>query len=99
MFEMAVLAAALAVIDDNTALQARETAYARIPLADRIVSDPELLAAIAAKSQTVESPAEIRRIDEEWQRNLLYPLRKTVTTSPCAARLRKLVQAGSAPSP
>jgi len=92
MLEWVVLAAALAVGDDRTTAQARETAYARMPLADRIVSDPELLAAIAAKNKTVESPAEIRRIDEEWQRNRLFPLRKTVTSSPCAARLRKLVQ-------
>jgi hypothetical protein len=92
MLGLAVLAATLAVIADDAALQARETAYARIPLADKIAADPELLAAVVAKNKTVESPAEILRIDQEWQKNTLYPLRKTVTSSPCAVRLRKLVQ-------
>ena len=92
MLRLAVLAATLAVIADDAALQARETAYARIPLADKIAADSELLAAVVAKNRTVESPAEILRIDQEWQKSPLYPLRKTVTSSPCAVRLRKLVQ-------
>src|SRR6185295_13641410 len=40
----------------------------------------------------MESPADIRRIDEEWRRNTRYPLRKSVTSGACADRLRKLVQ-------
>ncbi|PYQ11830.1 MAG: hypothetical protein DMF80_20685 [Acidobacteria bacterium] len=74
------------------ALQARETAYARLPLADRIGNDPELVKAIVAKNQVVESPGEIRRIDEEWIRNRRYPLRKALTSGPCADRLRRLVR-------
>jgi hypothetical protein len=92
MLERAVLAATLAVMADETTLRARETAQARVPLADKIAADSELLAAIVVKNKTVESPAEILRIDQEWQKSPLYPLRKTVTGSPCAARLRRLVQ-------
>jgi hypothetical protein len=82
----------LAQARSSAALQARETADARIPLADKIASDPDLLKAIVAKNHVLESPGEIRRIDEAWQRNVRYPLRKTVTSGPCADRLRKLVQ-------
>lgn len=89
-----VLSAALAFMQGPAAAtnQARETAYARMPLVDRIAADPELLKAIVAKDQVVESPADIRRIDEEWRRNTRYPLRKSVTSGACADRLRKLVQ-------
>jgi len=92
VLEAATLAAGLMVLADDIALQARETAYARMPLADKIAADSELLGAIVAKNKAVESPAEILRIDQEWQKSPLYPLRKTVTGSPCAARLRRLVQ-------
>jgi len=75
-----------------TALQARETAYARMPLADRIAADPALLKAILAKNAVLESPGEIKRIDDDWRSNLHYPLRKKLTSGPCADRLRTLVQ-------
>jgi hypothetical protein len=81
----------LAQAAGSTAMQARETAYARMPLADKIVSDPELIKAIVAKNHVAESMAEIHRIDEEWRRNPHYPLRKTLTSGACADRLRKLV--------
>lgn len=82
----------LAQARSSPALQARETADARMPLADKIASDPDLLKAIVAKNRVVESPAEIRRIDAAWMHNPRYPLRKTLTSGPCADRLRKLIQ-------
>src|SRR2546425_6673562 len=93
MIEAVVLEAALLLAQarSSSALQARETAYARMPLADKIAGDPDLLKAIVAKNHVVESPADIRRIDEAWIRNRQYPLRKTLTSGPCADRLRKLV--------
>src|SRR5215470_2697893 len=86
------LASAVYVAADTKSARVRETAYARVTLADKIATDPELIKAIVAKNQAVESPLEIRRIDEEWMKNPRYPLRKTLTTGPCADRLRKLVQ-------
>jgi hypothetical protein len=89
----ALLAAALTFMQAaSAAMQARETAYARMPLVDRIVADPELQKAIVAKNLVVESPGEIRRIDDDWRTNLRYPLRKSLTSGPCADRLRKYVQ-------
>ena len=73
-------------------LKARETAFARVPLADRIGGDPDLVKAIVAKNTAVESPADIRRLDEDWQGNPASPLRKSLTSGPCAERLRKLIQ-------
>lgn len=93
MIEAVVLEAALLLAQarSSSALQARETAYARMPLADKIAGDPELLKAIAAKNHAVESPVDIRRIDGAWIHNPQYPLRKTLTSGPCADRMRKLV--------
>jgi hypothetical protein len=85
------VALVLAQAGASTSMQARETAYARMPLADKIVTDPELVKAVVAKNHVAESMAEIRHIDEEWTRNRQYPLRKTLTSGPCADRLRKLV--------
>ncbi len=64
-----VTAAVLAVAPAPAAVQARETAYARMPLADRIGTDPELSKAIVAKNRVAESPAEIHRIDQAWMHN------------------------------
>jgi hypothetical protein len=91
---LTVLAAALALMQSGTpaAVQARETAYARMPLVDRIAADPELLKAIVAKNLAIESPADIRRMDYEWRNNPRYALRKSLTTGACADRLRRLVQ-------
>jgi hypothetical protein len=93
MVEAVMLEAALllAQASSPSALHARETAYARLPLAERIAGDPEILKAIVAKNHVVESPADLRRIDEAWIRNPRYPLRKTLTSGPCAERLRKFV--------
>ena len=90
----AVMAAALVFLQagGQAGLKARETAYARVPLADRIGGDPDLVKAIVAKNTAVESPADIRRLDEDWQRNPASPLRKSLTSGPCAERLRKLIQ-------
>jgi len=90
----AVLAAALVFMQSAApaVLQARETAYARMPLVDRIAGDAELVKAIVAKNLVIESPGDIRRIDDDWRNNLRYPLRKSLTSGPCADRLRKLVQ-------
>jgi len=91
VIQVAVAAALLAQGPSSTAVQARETAYARMPLADKIGTDPELIKAIVAKNKVEESAAEIHRIDEAWMHNPRYPLRKTLTSGPCADRLRKLV--------
>jgi len=93
MLEAAVVAAALVFAHGNpVADQARETAYARIPLADKIAGDPEAVKAIAARNRVIESPGDIRRKDADWQRNPSYPLRKALTSGPCADRLRQLIQ-------
>jgi len=93
MTEAVALAAALVLAQGpaSSATQARETAYARMPLADKIGNDPELVKAIVAKNRVPESSAEIQRIDRQWIRDPKLPLRKTLTTGPCADRLRKLV--------
>ncbi len=73
------------------AARVRQTALARIPLAQKIAADRELLAAVEAKNAVAESDDEIRRKDQEWMRNPAYPLRRELTTNACANRLRTLI--------
>jgi hypothetical protein len=72
-------------------VRVRETAYARLETAHKIVTDPELVAAVEAKNGVAESQAEILQKDESWSRNPAYPLRKALTSNDCARRLRELV--------
>jgi hypothetical protein len=81
----------LVALADDTA-QARETAYARIPLAERIAADTVVQRSIAARNKSGETAEDVRRRDEEWIKNPQYALRKQLTTNECAARLKELVR-------
>jgi hypothetical protein len=71
--------------------RARETATARVPLAQSVAADPELVKAVQAKNQSGESEADILKKDKEWQANQRYPLRQELTSNACAARLKKML--------
>lgn len=86
---LAVLAAPLARAQPA---HVREAVLARVPLARALASDPELLKALQAKNSARESLDEIRRKDAEWKGNPQLPLRKQLTASPCAQRLRDLTK-------
>jgi hypothetical protein len=68
----------------------RETAYARGPRARAIAGDRELLLALDAKNLAGETLDEIHKKDQRWMAEKSYPLRRELTTSSCAARLRAL---------
>ena len=68
----------------------REAALARIQLAQSVAKDAEVLKAIRAKNASGETPAEIQRRDKEWMQNPQAALRKTLSDSACARRLREL---------
>jgi hypothetical protein len=76
---------------DLGAAKAREAATARVPLAQAVASDAELLKAVVAKNQAKETDAEVLQRDKEWQANARYPLRTELTSNPCALRLKKLL--------
>lgn len=71
----------------------REAALARVPLARSVASDPEVLQALRGKNASGESLAEIRRKDADWTANAQHPLRRRLSSGPCAQRLRDLTQA------
>jgi hypothetical protein len=71
---------------------ARATAYARMILAHKIVTDAQLIKDIAAKNAMTESAETIRRRDVEWQGNPASAIRRELTSNPCAIRLRALTQ-------
>lgn len=70
----------------------RGLANGRLALVRKVISDPELVRAIATRNRVSESPADVKRKDEDWQRNPELPLRKEVTTNECATRLKAIVQ-------
>ncbi len=69
----------------------KETASARIALARRIASDPEIVRDVAAKNAENETMAEVQRKDKEWMAQPAYPLKAKQLKSPCADRLRALI--------
>jgi hypothetical protein len=70
----------------------RQTAMARIGLAQTVAADPQVLKAVVAKNSTHETMEEILHIDKEWTDNLQYPLRKTLSMNACAQHLRELTK-------
>lgn len=88
-----VLAAALAQESPVDApRRVRGLANGRLALVRRVISDPELVRAISARNKVTESPADVKRKDDDWQANPELPLRKEVVTNECAARLKAIVQ-------
>jgi hypothetical protein len=77
------------------AVGVREAALARIPLAQAIASDPQVLLALRAKNASGETQDEILRRDKEWMQNPQLPLRKQLSTNACAQRLRELTNGDS----
>jgi hypothetical protein len=70
----------------------REIAYARVPLAERVASDPQLVSAVIAKNASGETAEDIQRKDREWTASAKAPLRAQLTQGACADRLRGLVK-------
>jgi hypothetical protein len=89
---MAVILAVVWLLQSPGAARVREIAYARVPLAERIAADAELVAAVAAKNESGETADDVQRKDREWMANPKAPLRGQVTRGACADRLRSLVK-------
>ncbi len=89
---LALLLTLAQVSADPGAMKARETAYARIALADKLAADADLVRAIKAKNAAGETGPEIQKNDKDWQSNPRHPLRKELVQSACAARLRMLLK-------
>ncbi len=47
----------------------RGTAYARMPAAQKIAADPQIVAAVVARNLVPESADQIRRRDADWKAN------------------------------
>lgn len=96
MRRIAVLLAALAGLAaparGQSAASVRETALARVARAQALSADPELVKAVLDKNATQEPMEDVARKDKEWVENPRYPLRKTLSESACAQRLRDLTR-------
>ncbi|HYU40702.1 MAG TPA: PDC sensor domain-containing protein [Vicinamibacteria bacterium] len=75
------------------ATRVKETAYARVALAQAIARDPAIHAAVVASNAVAETPEQIRRKDAFWIANPRDPLRQTIVRAPCSDKVRELVKA------
>lgn len=92
---LVALAVAAALAQEPPADDARRVrgiANGRLALVGRISTNPDLVKAIAAKNKASESSGEVKKRDEEWQRNPESALRRGSVASDCAQRLRTIVQ-------
>jgi hypothetical protein len=88
------LAAALAqeIPPADVPRRVRGLANGRLSMARKVISDSELVRAIAVKNKVSESQDDVKRKDEEWRRNVEFPPRKEAASNDCAGRLRAIVQ-------
>jgi hypothetical protein len=70
----------------------KETAYARVSLAQTVARDPAILDAVKAKNKSGETMEQIHRKDQYWMANAHDPLRQEIVKAPCSGHLRGLVK-------
>jgi hypothetical protein len=80
----------LAATQDPLAARVRQTAYTRMDTALTLARDQAVVGFVAAKNAAEESMAAVRQRDARWSAGGEQALRKEVTGSACADRLRKL---------
>ncbi len=97
---MLVALAFVAVMAVDPSLQAgapdaavRETAYARVRLAEQVAHDPVIVRAVVAQDARKATLADIQARDAAWMKDPKLPLRKQILDAPCSARLKELVGA------
>lgn len=74
----------------------RGFANGRLALARKVISDPDLVRAIATRNKVAESLADVKRKDEDWRKDPELSLRREVATNECATRLKAIVQEDAA---
>jgi hypothetical protein len=88
-----VLAMAMVMVAQAQApSHVKETAYARVSLAEAIARDPAVRDAVTASNAAPEPPAVVRRRDAAWIANRKDPLRQAIVQAPCSGRVRELVK-------
>ena len=86
---IAIMAGAPTLVLAQAATAVKQMAFARVRFAEQIAADAEIKKAVLAKNAEGESRQTIELRDREWSANPTAPLRKALTTSPCANRLRE----------
>jgi hypothetical protein len=85
-----LLLAAGAASPPPTAWAVRQLALSRVPLMQSMARDREILQSVASKNLSGETLQDIKRKDEAWTGQPGLPLRRQLTDSACAERLRQL---------
>jgi hypothetical protein len=91
---IAVLLAVLqAPPDAGAGFQVKQTAQARVSLAQAVARDPAVAKAVRASNALKEDPAAIKKKDQAWAQD--PKLRQEVADRPCSARIKELVGSDS----
>jgi len=75
----------------QTTAAVKQMAHARVKLGEQMAADPQLRKAVADKNAEQETEAARQARDRDWTQNKASALRKALSTSPCAQRLRELI--------
>jgi hypothetical protein len=78
--------------EPTAAARVKETAYARVALAQAIARDSAIHSAVSASNALVEPADLVRRRDALWIANPRDPLRRAIVQAPCSAKVREMVK-------
>jgi hypothetical protein len=93
LVSFAMVAALLAQATPANVASIKETAYARVAVAQGIARDAAIRHAVEASNAVAESAEEIRKRDAAWMANRRDPLRQVIVQAPCSAHVRDMVKA------
>jgi hypothetical protein len=88
---MLITMLAPAALQAQTPAAVKQMAHARVKLAEQMAADPQLRKAVTSKNAERESDATREARDRDWSHNKASTLRKDLSSSPCANRLRELI--------
>jgi hypothetical protein len=75
----------------NANARVREAAQARIPRAQTVARDADVIRAVVESNARAESLTDVQRKDTLWTTHRNYPLRQQVVGRPCSIKVRKLL--------
>ena len=78
--------------EPTAAVRIKDTAYARVTLAQAVARDSSIHAAVWASNARFEPPDLIGRRDALWIANPRDPLRQEIVQAPCSAKVREMVK-------
>jgi hypothetical protein len=92
LFPVIALLALSGQAEPTAAVRIKDTANARVTLAQAVARDSSIHAAVSASNARFEPPDLISRRDAAWVANPRDPLRQDIVQAPCSAKVREMVK-------